>query len=167
VADPGEFDRFVLEHARDLQRAAWLLTGDWQSAEDLVQSSLVEVWRRWDRLDSPLAYTHRVLTTTFLRWRRRRWNDEVPVVALPEAESRDGVFDTADLRGDLVVALRLLPERQRSVVVLRYFAGLSELEIAAAMGCSTGTVKTHASRALARLRDEPGLQQMFVEEAHR
>jgi RNA polymerase sigma-70 factor (sigma-E family) len=167
VAGPEEFDGFVRGHARDLQRAAWLLTGDWQSAEDLVQASLVEVWRRWDQVDAPLAYTHRVLMTTFLRWRKRRWNGEVVVVSLPEGESRDDPLGAADLRGDLVAALRHLPDKQRSVVVLRYFAGLSEQEIAHALGCSTGSVKTHASRALARLRVEPSLQSIFAEEVHR
>ena len=166
MGDPEGFDGFVRAQARDLQRSAWLLASDWSAAEDLVQSCLIEVWTRWDRLDSPIAYAHRVLVTTFLRSRRRRWNGEVPVSVLPEVIAGDDAVGRADLRHDLVAALRSLPDRQRSVVVLRYFTGLSEQEIAVALGCSTGAVKTHASRALARLRENAGLQQIFAEEVH-
>lgn len=167
MGDPEGFDGFVRAQARDLQRSAWLLTGDWSAAEDLVQSCLIEAWTRWDRLDSPIAYAHRVLVTTFLRSRRRRWIGEVPVSVLPDVIAGDDAVGRADLRHDLVVALRSLPGRQRSVVVLRYFAGLNEQEIAVALGCSTGAVKTHASRALARLRENAGLRQVFAEEVHR
>lgn len=170
MGDAEGFDAFVRAQSRGLLRAGWLLTGDWTGAEDLVQASLAAVWQRWqepDPLVTPVAYARRVMVTTFLRWRRRRWTREVPTAELPEhPAAADGAAD-ADLRDALVRALQALPQRQRAVVVLRYFDDLTEAETAAALGCSVGSVKTHASRAMARLRTDPGLRDLLGEEAMR
>lgn len=163
MSDADEFDAFVRQHERALQRAAWLMTGDWAASEDLVQASLVEVWRRWPDVESPLAYTHRALGRAFVRGRRRLWSGEVPVDVLPEPS---GYAAEPDLvaRHDVLVALRSLPEKQRAAVVLRYFLDLDEAATATAMGVSRGSVKTHLSRALSRLRAVPGLRAVVTEE---
>ena len=170
MGDAEGFDAFVRAHSRGLLRAAWLLTGDWAGAEDLVQASLAALWQRWvepDPLVAPVAYARRVMATTFLRWRRRRWSGKVPSAVVPEPPAAgDGAAD-ADLRDVLVRALQALPQRQRAVVVLRYFEDLTERDTATALGCSVGSVKTHASRAMARLRLDPGLRDLLGEEAMR
>jgi RNA polymerase sigma-70 factor (sigma-E family) len=163
MADADSFDEFVRQRERELQRAAWLMTGDWAAAEDLVQASLVDLWRHWDHVESPLAYTHRTMARAFVRGRRRRWVGEVPTEQLPERAVQAADAGSA-MRQDLVVALRRLPEKQRAAVVLRYFLDLSEADTAAAMRVSTGTVKVHLSRALARLREVPGLRVVLTEE---
>ena len=85
MTDADEFGSFVRTHTRELQRTAWLLTGDWHSAQDLVQTALVSSWRRWDTItDAPVAYVRRVLLTTYLRGRRRRWTGEIATGELPE-----------------------------------------------------------------------------------
>jgi RNA polymerase sigma-70 factor (sigma-E family) len=170
VADADGFDAFVRTQSRGLLRAGWLLTGDWATAEDLVQASLAAVWQRWakpDPLVVPVAYARQVMITTFLRWRRRRWTREVPTAELPDHPAAGDGAAEADLRDVLVRALQALPQRQRAVVVLRYFDDLSERETAVALNCSVGSVKTHASRAMARLRTDPGLRDLFGEEAMR
>jgi RNA polymerase sigma-70 factor (sigma-E family) len=163
MGDADAFDAFVRQRERELQRAAWLMTGDWSAAEDLVQSSLVELWRRWDTVTTPLAYTHRSIAHAFVRGRRRRWSAETPTGELPDTATGSSEAE-AVARHDIVAALRQLPERQRAAVVLRYFLDLSEADTAAAMGVSRGSVKTHLSRALARLRDVPGLRVVLTEE---
>jgi DNA-binding CsgD family transcriptional regulator len=100
------------------------------------------------------------MVNTYLRWRRRRWNGEVATGRLPELQAYGDVFAQVDARQALIAALDRLPARQRAVVVLRYFADQTESQTAAAMGCSVGTVKAHASKALARLRDAPGLAEL-------
>ncbi|MFN8156917.1 MAG: SigE family RNA polymerase sigma factor [Candidatus Nanopelagicales bacterium] len=163
MSDAAAFDAFVRQRERQLQRAAWLLTGDWAAAEDLVQTALVELWRHWDDVESPLAYTHRSISRAFVRGRRRRWTGEIPVGGLPESTAYAAEPETL-ARHDLVIALWQLPEKQRVAVVLRFFVDLDEAGTAAAMGVSRGSVKTHLSRALARLREVPGLRSVLMEE---
>jgi RNA polymerase sigma factor (sigma-70 family) len=91
----------------------------------------------------------RIMVNTQASWWRRRWRGEIPSSEVPEV----GIAD----RDQLWEALRRLPLRQRTVLVLRYFENLSEVEIAEAMGCSLGTVKSQASRALAKLRLDESL----------
>ena len=156
-----EFERFVAECSDGLLRTAYLIVWDLAEAEDLVQECLLTVARRWPRvgrMDHPRAYARRVLVNLALDGRKRRWRRRRELEASPsvlergadEASSRrlDGIED----RSELLPALATLPPRQRAVLVLRYFEDLSEAQVAAALGCSVGTVKSTASRGLARLQ---------------
>lgn len=154
---PPSFEAFVSSRSQALWRCAWLLTGDAQKAEDLLQTALVKVWRVWSTVARDGAvegYARRVLVTTYTDWWRRRWTGEVPTDVLPETGEEAG-SDLSDTRRDLLQALATLSRGQRAVVVLRYFEELSEAETAAALGCSTGTVKSQLSRGLAALRTSP------------
>jgi RNA polymerase sigma-70 factor (sigma-E family) len=151
-----DFDAFVRARSRPLLQAAWLLTGDWQTAEDLLQSALVKVYLAWGRIrrdGNAEAYARRVLVTTYVTGWRRRWRGEVPTEILPDRAAWRDEFAASDLRHVVVEALHRLPPRQRAVVVLRYYLDLSEREVAAALGCSEGTVKSQAAKGLAALRD--------------
>ncbi len=146
------FEEYVATRGRALWKSAWLLTGDAQRAEDLVQTALVKCWRRWDKIaadGSVDGYVRRALVTTFTDWRRRRWTGEVPTAELPEGWSAD-----ADLavRRDVLAALALLPRGQRAVIVLRFYDDLTEAQTAEALGVSVGTVKSQTARALKTLR---------------
>jgi len=163
--EPDGFREFVETRSRMLLRAAWLLTGDWDAAEDLVQSALAAAWSRWSSLTRPEAperYVQRIMLTTFLRWGRRRWIGEIPFGVLPERSDGVDPFDASDLRRSLTAALEPLPAQQRAAVVLRYFLDLSEAQTASVLGCSVGSVKTHTSRALAKLRRTPGLAEIMT-----
>jgi RNA polymerase sigma-70 factor (sigma-E family) len=152
-----EFAEFVASRQRALLRSAWLLTGDWATAEDLVQTALVRAWPHWRRLpdgEAAEAYVRRVMHNTFNSWWRRRWRGETPTADLPDTASPE---NDPDVRTALVAALRRLPRRQRAVVVLRYFDDLTEARAADALGCSVGTVKSQTSKALATLRRDPRL----------
>ena len=163
MRDAEQFADFVSERSPALLRAAWLLTGDWHLAHDLVQVSLEKAWPRWGReVEHPEAYVRRVMLTTYLSWRRRRWVGEVPTAELPEQASE---HHATDLRLALLTALAEVSPRQRAVLVLRYFEDLSVQETADALGCSTGAVKAHASRGLQQLRLTPGLAEALGEEA--
>ena len=153
----GEFGAFVAARGDALWRSAWLLTGDHQLAEDLVQTALAKSWRAWTRVgaDGFEAYVRRVLFTTYVSWWRRKWRGERPTADLPEAAT--ATVDP-DGRRDLVTALADLPRGQRAVVVLRYFEDLTEQQTAALLGVSVGTVKSQFSRALRSLRSSPHLQ---------
>ena len=159
--EPDGFRAFVEARSPALLRSGWLLTGDWPSAEDLVQTALAAAWPRWGSLDqAPELYVRKIMVNTFLRWRQRRWNGEIATGKLPERAYGD-VFAQVDSRAALTAALDRLPARQRAVVVLRYFADMTEAQTAHAMGCSVGAVKSHAAKAMARLRDAPGLAELM------
>lgn len=159
----GEFRAFVLRSQRHLMQTAWLLTGDWGSAEDLVQSALSRTWSRWDRIremEGPDAYVRRMMVNKSIDWRHRRWSGEIPTAALPDGAA---VEADVDLRLAVAAALRSLPPRQRAVIVLRFFDDVSEADTANAMGCSRGTVKSQTSKALASLRRQPLLSEMGLQ----
>jgi RNA polymerase sigma-70 factor (sigma-E family) len=152
---PGDeaFVAFVAGAQSSLHHVAWLLTGDVHQAEELVQDTLVRTYGAWPRVrdDDPYAYTRRVLVNAKTdTWRRRRREDLVEEPPEPSAGRADE--DAVDDRLALVAALRALTGRERAVLVLRYFADLSEAATAAELGISVGTVKSTASRALAKLR---------------
>lgn len=148
------FDEFVVARSGALLRTAYLLTHDSHLAEDLVQTSLTKAWFAWDRIDGdPGPYVRRILVNSYLSSWRRRWNGEQPTERLPE-RAYDEPMDPTDLRS----ALRRLPRGQRAVIVLRYYEGLTEAETAQVLGCSVGSVKSQASRALAKLRVDPALE---------
>jgi RNA polymerase sigma-70 factor (sigma-E family) len=151
------FDQFVAIGSARLLRSAYLLTGDRDDSEDLLQITLVRTARRWDvARGSPHAYAHRVLVN-LLHDRRRNQGRRVTEQRLDEFNGPlPPVADGAQARVDrmaIISAVRDLPARQREVVVLRFFADLSVSETAAAIGASEGTVKTHTSRALTALRE--------------
>ena len=165
--EPEGFREFVQARSNALLRSGWLLTGDWPSAEDLVQTALAAAWPRWTSLrrqDAPELYVRKIMVNTFLRWRQRRWNGEIATGRLPELAAYGDVFAQIDARQALLAALDRLPAKQRAVVVLRYFADQTESQTAVTMGCSVGTVKAHAAKALARLRDAPGLAELMTGE---
>ena len=153
--DEDGFASFAVVAAPRLGRTARLLTADRHLAEDLVQSTLLAVYLRWHRvavMDAPHAYAQRVLYTTFCSWRGRRWSAERPTAVLPEPPAPDGDPAEREGHGAVEAALARLPRRQRAVVVARFYDDLSVEQTADLLGCTTGTVKTHTSRALAALR---------------
>jgi RNA polymerase sigma-70 factor (sigma-E family) len=163
VDGPVEFEAFVAARSTALLRTAWLLTGDPDRAQDLLQTTLATCWTRWSRIrsDDPEGYVRRVLARTYARSWRRRWNGEVPTEALPETAGP--VADDADLRETVRRALAQLPRRQRAVVVLRHFDDLTEAQTAAALGITVGTVKSQHSRAMATLRRSPLLSEVLID----
>jgi RNA polymerase sigma-70 factor (sigma-E family) len=158
--DTGEaelrFREFVRAQWTPLTRTAYLLTGDRGTAEDLAQAALEKVHRRWNRVrsvENPAAYARRTLVNTAISWRRRRRVAEVPLLATDAATVPDAYDRVAD-RDVVLAALRGLPKRTRAVLVLRYYEDLSEADTAEVLHCSLGTVKSLASRGLARLRQQ-------------
>jgi RNA polymerase sigma-70 factor (sigma-E family) len=159
------FHDFVRSRWPALFRTAYLLTADRHEAEDLVQTALTKAYRSWRRVtrsDNADAYVRRILVTCQKdRFRKRRvsqWLTGAP----PEPVDPVDPLAASDERQRLMAALATLPKRQRAVVVLRYWEDLPEAEVAAMLGCSTGTVKSQASKALAKLRavlGEEGQQQ--------
>ncbi len=167
------FREFVAGHQQELMRTAYLLTGDAHQAEDLLQSVLLKVLRRWSRLsrvERPEAYVRKALLNQHISWRRQRGRTE-----LPTADPPDRPYSSEDptiVRLVMRRALMRLPPRQRAVIVLRYYEDRTERETAELLNCSIGTVKSQAHYALARLRElapelAPKLADMEAEEAYR
>jgi RNA polymerase sigma-70 factor (sigma-E family) len=154
-SDKRDFEAFV-EHSSDkLLRTAYLLCGDRGHAEDLVQTALLRTARHWPTARrNPGSYTRRVLVNLATdRWRSRaRQPSELPLESLPGARIARIDADVWLDRDALLRATRALPARQRAVLVLRFFDDLSVEETAAALGISTGTVKSQTFRALNALR---------------
>jgi RNA polymerase sigma-70 factor (sigma-E family) len=154
-----DFREFVLLRRAGLLRSAHALTGDRATAEDLVQNALLKTYTSWGRVsraDDPYAYTQRILFTSFSRMRRRRRvAEDLGASAEPAAAGADD-GEIAD-RDQLRRALDELPARYQAVLVLRFYEDFSVEKVAGILGCSTGTVKTQTSRALARLRLSPQL----------
>jgi RNA polymerase sigma-70 factor (sigma-E family) len=149
-----EVTEFVRARYGALVRVAYLLCGDAGRAEDLVQTALAKTalaWHRIDRGDGVDQYVQRVLVNTYISARRRRSWWERPLGLVVDVPS-SGPYDMVDERDALRRALGRLPARQRAAVVLRHYQDLSERQVAAAMGCSVGTVKSLTSRALRSLR---------------
>ena len=156
--DREEFREFMVSRWPGLVRLGYALTGDRWLAEDLAQTALAAActaWWRVRRADDPDAYVRRILINASNRRFRRRRPAEV-ARRPPEAPLADPAA-LADQRSDLMTALRGLPPRQRAVIVLRYWADLSDAQVAALLGCSEGTVRSQAWRALAKLRVSPAL----------
>ena len=153
----ASFEDFVCARSSSLLRTALLLTGQNRAdAEDLLQVALERAYRHWPKLcreDEPERYVRRILANASAdRWRglARRPEQRMPVACRQPAVP-DGTAEIVD-RQYLLWALAALPPRQRAVLVLRYFDDMSEGETAQILGCSLGTVKSQAARALARLR---------------
>jgi RNA polymerase sigma-70 factor (sigma-E family) len=149
------FDAFVRESSPSLARLAFLLTGDRQLGEDLLQTALAKVLPHWHRIvtkGAPAPYVRTVMVRTAIGWRRRRWNGETPSSDLPEPNFTSDISGALDTRERLRAALATLPARQRAVVVLRFYEDRTEAEVAQLLGCSRGTVKSQSAKALAKLR---------------
>lgn len=151
------FEAFVLARSSALLRTSYLLTGDRGHAEDLLQTALERLYRHWHRLDGdPEGWVRTTLANLATdRWRRLSVRvRETGTHDRPETGGDDGDLQAVLHRQDLERLLRRLTPRQRAVLVLRYFEDWTEAETAAALNCSTGTVKSTASRALGRLRND-------------
>ena len=156
--DPEAFADFAAARSGALHRAAYLMVGDAQLAQDLVQEALTKTYVAWPRLRDPgraEAYTRKAITTTAIGWyRKKSWGERV-VVAVPEG-AQAGHEEHSDQRAWLWQALQDLPVRQRAAIVLRYYEDLTEPQTAEAMGCAVGTVKSQVSAGLKKLREGLG-----------
>jgi RNA polymerase sigma-70 factor (sigma-E family) len=157
-SDPAEIERefreFVTARSSALLRTAYLLGGDWATAEDLLQVALTKTYLAWLRLgtiDAVEPYARRVLVNTATSWWRRRWHGERPTEVLPDTPASDGLDERLE-RDRLWRHVITLPTRQRAVLVLRFYEDQSEAETARLLGVSVGTVKSQCARALATLR---------------
>ena len=152
------FTEFMSARSATLFRTAYLIVGDHQLAQDLLQESLIKTYIAWQRLrdlSKAEAYTRKTIVTTAISWRRRRSFHERPTDFLPDT----GVSDSGEAvatHASMVIYLRTLPPRQRAAIVLRYYEDLSEAQTAQVMGCSVGAVKSQVSSGLARLRNSLG-----------
>lgn len=153
-----DFEQWARSRLRELLRFAMVLCCDRGVAEDVVQDTLVKVHRHWARItvmDNAEAYVRRMVVNEYLSW-RRKWSRYVPVPEIWVHDDRtepDHAEEHAD-RSELIAELAKLPPKQRAVLALRYFAGLSDDQIAEILSCRPVTVRSNASRALATLRIE-------------
>ena len=151
------FDEFVAEQGQPLLRLAFVLTGDRHLAEDLAQTALADAYRHWRKVAAaraPDAYVRRMLVNAHLSWRRRRSTTERPTEL--DETAGDWAADPGEAiaaREQMRMLLASLAPRARTVLVLRYYADLTDAAISEAMGVSESSVRATASRALASLRD--------------
>lgn len=151
------FEEFAAARWSALLLFARLLTGgNKQQAEDLLQESLVQLWSVWHKVaeEAPEAYVRRVLARAAARSARRRWWGERPTERMPDISSGADETAAVDERTRLEAVLSLLPARQRTAVVLRYYQDLPEGQVAEILGCPVGTARSLVSRGIARLRVE-------------
>ncbi|MFC5719032.1 SigE family RNA polymerase sigma factor [Streptomyces gamaensis] len=155
-----EFTAYVQERRAALYATAYHLTGDRHEAEDLLQSALFSTYRAWDRISDKAAvggYLRRTMTNLHISaWRRRKLN-EYPTEELPETAGETDAMRGTELRAVLWQALARLPELQRTMLVLRYYEGRTDPEIAEILDISVGTVKSSIWRSLRRLRDDEAI----------
>jgi RNA polymerase sigma-70 factor (sigma-E family) len=152
ASDVAAYREYVKARLETLRRTAYLLCGDWHTADDLVSVALMKLFRHWRRvsaMDNIDAYTRRMVLNAWLDERRRPWRRERSTTDVPD---RQVVGPDSAQRLALLAYLDELPPRRRAVLVLRYFCDLSVEETAEALSCSTGTVKSQTSRALDTLR---------------
>jgi RNA polymerase sigma-70 factor (sigma-E family) len=160
------FEEFAAARLPAVLRFAGVLTGDRALAEDVVQEVLIRASRRWDDisgLDRPELYIRKMILNEYLSWRRRTWR-LLPVDAVSDIDTRLAP-DHASLHAErdaLLAELGKLPRRQRAVLVLRYYEGFPDSEIAELLGCTPGTVRGYASRALAALRVELSPRMLYL-----
>lgn len=159
--DTVAFTEFVAARSASLFRTAYLMVGEHDLAQDLVQEALTKTYVAWPRIrdvSKAEAYTRRAITTTYISWwRRKAWSAERPRDDVPDRpgnrpEHGNEVVDRAWLWAEL----QHLPPRQRAAIVLRYYEDLSEAQTAEVMECAVGTVKSQVSQGLRRLREQLG-----------
>jgi RNA polymerase sigma-70 factor (sigma-E family) len=157
VSREDAFTAFVSARGAALRRTAYLMTGDWHEAEDVVQTALAKLYVAWPRVDAvgAEAYVRRIVANVVVDGRRRSWKGERATAELPEL-----VAQGPDLDERLVQlrALAAVPTDQRAVLVLRYWEDLSIEQVADLLGVPAGTVRSQTSRGLARLRDALGVR---------
>lgn len=162
-SEEDRFADFVRVHSTTLFRTAYLMTGDYHRAEDLLQTTLVRVYQRWSKVDAmerPVAYARKILVNQAISWWRMRSSHEAPLMPRDEPWWGDRVDEVAEHEW-VWRAVLSLPPRQRAVTVLRYYEDLSEADIAETLAMAPGTVKSHshaAARRLAALLGEPARQ---------
>ncbi|GAB2859454.1 SigE family RNA polymerase sigma factor [Nocardioides pacificus] len=165
--DAPTFDEYAVSAWPWLYRCSYLLTGQHADAEDLAQQTLLQAYRSWakvSRADQPAAYLRRMMTNLFISQHRPRGR-RLELLTDAPPEPRSGAGPGPEDRLLLWPHIASLPPRQRAVIVLRYYEQLSEREIAETLGCSTGTVKSTAHRALHSLRAAIGSEAHDAEEA--
>lgn len=154
-----EFADYMRVRQQSLLRTAYLLTGDADQAQDLAQVALTKLYQSWDKVRDPAArdgYVRRIMVNeNNSSWRRPWRRREISTSTF--ADTAHAPTTDPDTRGAVWDLVQTLPAKQRTVIVLRYYEGMSVAEIADVMGTSTGTVKSQASRAIATLRVHPGL----------
>jgi RNA polymerase sigma-70 factor (sigma-E family) len=157
-AEP-EFDAYFRARRDAVRRTAYLLCGDWHRADDHAQAAFVALHRHWRRIrdrDALDAWMRKTLVRTVVDESRRPWrrerSTEDPVVTTAVADRADGPADSVVTRHVLVDGLRVVPPRQRAVLVLRFLEGLDVAATAEVLGCSEGTVKSQTAHGLAALR---------------
>jgi RNA polymerase sigma-70 factor (sigma-E family) len=151
------FEEFAAAQLPAVLRFAGVLAGDRAAAEDLAQEVLIRVYSRWDRigcLERPEFYVRKMILNEFLSWRRRSARQARHELTAGLASAVPDHTEAYSEREALLGNLSKLPRRQRAVLVLRYYEGRPDAEIAELLGCSPGTVRGYASRALAALRVE-------------
>ena len=157
---PMEFAEYVREQRPALMRFATVLTGQPWLADDLVSDVLGRAFERWPAigpLDRPHAYVRRMIVNDYLSW-RRRGRRSMRAADLPDLGDRPAVGDASQEHAErdaMIRRLARLPQRQRAAVVLRYYAGLSDAEVAIELGCRPSTVRSQIARALGALRLDP------------
>ncbi len=153
----NDFETYMRARQRALVGFAYLLTADHHAAEDLVQTALAKAYLRWDKIrahGSAEAYVRRIIVNENASIWRRAWKrSEHPTAELPEHHDTGSVENEPD---EMWAHLATLPRRQRAVLVLRYYEDLTEAQTAEILGCSVGTVKSQAFKALASLRQLVG-----------
>lgn len=157
MQDTDAFTSFVRQHTSALLGTAYLLTGDFAAAEELVQETLVHLYPKWDKVsaaDAPLAYVRRSLINCFVNQRRRPASREYAMEAVPDHGVPDLAAARLADRDEIWTLMRDLPERQRAALVLRYFHDLPDEQIAGALSCRAGTVRSLISRGLAAMREQ-------------
>lgn len=153
-ADIEGYREYVAARLEPLRRTAYLLCGDWHTADDLVSTALVRLLRHWRRvsaMDSPDAYVRRMLLRVWLDERRRPWRREAAWAEVPDSPVRATTEGSVD-RLTILALLAELPPRRRAVLVLRYFCDLSVEDTARELGCTPGTVKSQSARGIEALR---------------
>ena len=169
-----DLESFLAARGEPLLRTAMLLTGSKEAGEDLLQAGLERLLRHWPAIDGePEGYLRRTLYNLAADgWRRQRaWRGRLRLLQNETASAAADGTAEVDTRDALIRLLLQLPPRQRAVIVARYWEQLSEAETAGVLGCSVGSVKSSASRGMARLRElsgtAPGVQNDLTEEKAR
>ena len=146
------FRAWVAVRREPLRRSVYLMCGDWYLADDVVQDALTRLYAVWERVarrGDPEAYARRIVVNLLVDHSRRPARREIPRETLPESA---GPGSGDDRRQMLASALAMVPPKQRTTLVFRFWEGLSVEETASIMSCSTGTVKSNTSKGLANLR---------------
>jgi RNA polymerase sigma-70 factor (sigma-E family) len=167
VTKDADYAAYVSARWHTLVRAVVLLGVSRHEAEDVVQSALERCYRAWRTVSAaadPDAYVYRVVVNTMLTSRKRRWWGERPTESPPEPDPAADVAEQAAISASVLSALAKLSPEHREVLVLRFFADLSERQTSEALGVPAGTVKSRVSRALAQFASDPAVAGLFDHE---